>query len=285
MKAQISRTQGWLTAGAVVLLQISTALGAEPAEAVTPPPTAEPAPAQSAAKVPYGVDDVLKLNKAKISENIILTYVQTSGTTYSLAPNDIMYLKEQGVPDSVVTAMMDTQRRASQVVAAQAAQSLVQNAQPVQAAPNPAPSTPLYAPAPATTYAQPADTTTTSYVQPASSVYVMSYPQASYAYSGGYSYWPSFYWGSSYCYPSYSGCYNYGYRGCYNYGYHGNAYYNGFYNGYRGGYNRGYHNNGNNGSHGGGFYNGAHTASAGSVSHGSSGSHSAPRAMRTAGHR
>src|SRR5689334_15403507 len=137
MNTQVSCKKGWLTAGALVLLQVSTSLAAEPTDAVAPPPAAEPVPVAQPAKLPYGVDDVLKLNKAKINENIILTYVQTSGTTYNLAPNDIVYLKEQGVPDSVVTAMLDTQRKASQASAAQVqvAQAQQTPQPPVQAAP------------------------------------------------------------------------------------------------------------------------------------------------------
>jgi uncharacterized membrane protein YgcG len=258
MKARTSRKQGWLLAGAV-LLQVISSVGAEPADANAN------VSAQTPVKVPYGVDDVLKLSKAQVSENIILTYIQTSGTTYNLGPNDIVYLKQQGVSDGVVAAMMDTQRKAAQATQAQAAQAaqMAPNPPVYQAAPNAAPATPQYAPVSTATYEQPAATDTSVYSQPVSSTYVIPYPQATYAYYGGYSYpyYPSYYW-----YPSvgfsfgYYGGYCGGYHGCY-YGGHGycyNNYHNGFYNGIHSG---------------GSFHNGVHTS--GSFSHGGSFSHAA----------
>ena len=82
---------------------------------------AEPAAAQPApAKLPYGVEDILKLSSSQVSEGIILTYIQNSGTIYSLSPQDIATLKSAGVSDNVVMAMVD-QRRNVMAAAAQAA--------------------------------------------------------------------------------------------------------------------------------------------------------------------
>src|SRR5215831_13161192 len=61
----------------------------------SPPLTAQghATPPAAVQKLPYGADDVLKLSQGKVSEDIILTYVQTSGMIYDLKPNDIVYLK------------------------------------------------------------------------------------------------------------------------------------------------------------------------------------------------
>src|SRR5438552_13472071 len=72
---------------------------------VTPPPAANPdnpvVSATATVKLPYGVADVLKLNRGKVSDEIIVTYVQSSGTVYNLSPQDIVYLRDQGVSDRV----------------------------------------------------------------------------------------------------------------------------------------------------------------------------------------
>src|SRR4051812_34089719 len=50
-----------------------------------------------AVKLPYGVEDLLKMSRAQVSDDVIATYIQNNGTIYNLGPNDIVYLKEQGV--------------------------------------------------------------------------------------------------------------------------------------------------------------------------------------------
>ena len=268
MKVRTSRRQGWLIAGALLLVQTFSSPGAEPAD--TAVVQTGSVTAQTSVKLPYGVDDVLKLSKAQVSENIILTYVQTSGTTYNLGPNDIVYLKQQGVPDGVVSAMMDTQRRAAQAVqaqAAQAAQTAQYTQQAYQAAPNTAPATPQYAPVSTATYDQQPAASDTVYSQPGSSVYVIPYPQATYAYYGGYSY-PGYYWPSIGFSFGYNGCYYGGYHGCYN-GYHGyyNNYHNGFYNGVHSGFHSGVHTSGSF-SHGASFSRAASFHGGGGGMHG-----------------
>jgi hypothetical protein len=142
-------------------------------------------------KLPYGVDDVLKLSKAQISENIILTYVNNSGTVYNLTPNDIVYLRNQGVTDPVLNAMLDQRKRALEATAAQP--TLVPNPQPPAPAyttdPNAGPQG-----GPAPVYSAPAQA-------PSSSVYVMPYPPASdayYGYPADYGYSPYYGYGPYY---------------------------------------------------------------------------------------
>src|SRR3954463_13055858 len=56
--------------------------------------------------LPYGVDDVLKLTHAKVGEDVVVAFVQNSGIGYSLRANDIVYLRDQGVSDHVISVML-----------------------------------------------------------------------------------------------------------------------------------------------------------------------------------
>jgi hypothetical protein len=162
----------------------------------------------------------LKLSRSSISEDIILNYIQNSGTIYNLSPQDIVYLRNEGVSDRVVSAMLNQRK---QVEAAASAQSNAQ-AQPAVAY---APAVPYAATVADATTAQVAPTFDDSAqaAQPASSVYVIPYPQASAAYYGAYSY-PYGYYGSYYG-PSISIGFGYGY-GYYGHGYCGPRYYHGY---------------------------------------------------------
>ena len=176
-------------------------------------PAATPAPAQTTAaketastpKLPYGVEDVLKLSRAQVSEDLTLSFIQSSGTIYDLRPNVIVYLKEQGVSDKVINAMIDQRKKAME--AAVAAQAVASDAvaQSAAAADMAGPVVtaalaPYVEAPPLYDYAEP----TVDYV-PASTLYVISYPAAAYAYH-------------SYSTPSYGyGSYGYGYCGSYRY--------------------------------------------------------------------
>ena len=150
--------------------------------------TAEPV------KLPYGVEDVLKMSRAQVSDDVIATYIQNTGTIYSLGPNDIVYLKDRGVSDRIINTMLD-QRRIANEVAAQAQQQQAAAQAPAAAADNNSPvTTPAYSDQQS---AAPAVT------QPASSLYVIPNPTPPYPYYGGpyYSY--------SYSYPYYPYPYSY----------------------------------------------------------------------------
>src|SRR5689334_1742574 len=116
-----------LAAGLAAFTQVGSSFAddnnAAAPDAAQPQPAATSASVASSAaapvKLPYGVEDVLKLSRAQIGENIILNYVQSSGTIYNLTPKDIVYLRDQGVSDKVVSAMLDQRKRVE--LAAQAA--------------------------------------------------------------------------------------------------------------------------------------------------------------------
>jgi hypothetical protein len=95
-----------------------------------------------------GVPQIIRLSQAKVSESTILAYVNNGGLYYVLDADQILYLRQQGVSDAVITAMLSQPRP---VVAV--------NPQPAPA-PQPVVSTPSPAPvavvtvAPSVTYVQ-----------------------------------------------------------------------------------------------------------------------------------
>ena len=150
----------------------SSVTSSPPATAVSP----VTAPAQ---KLPYGADDVVKLSRGKISDDIILTYVQTSGMIYDLKPGDIAYLKQQGVSDKVVSAMLDQRRRSEEQDAARKASGQVSDAPFVPGSPaqvSDAP--PPFTPEPIADYPTPAPVEVVQ--PPVSTLYVIPYGPSGY---------------------------------------------------------------------------------------------------------
>jgi hypothetical protein len=242
MKTRTSRMCLFASLGAASLVALSaTAQTPAPATTTTPPPS----PTVSApVTLPYGVEDVLKLSRAQVSEDVMLTFIHNSGTIYNLAPKDIVYLHNEGVSDRVITAMLDQRKNVPAEMAARtappsapapvypdanaaaAAQAAAHQAAAQNAAASALPA-PAYLP-PEPTYA------------PASTVYDIPYASPDYYpyYYGGY---PYYYGGYPYYYgPSVAFGFGFGYGGRFGYG------------GYRGG---GFHGGG---FHGGGFGGGGH---------------------------
>ena len=77
-------------------------------------PAATTAPAVTVSKsVPplaYGVSQILQLTQAKIGEDTIIAYIKNSGNSYGLNADQIIYLRQQGVADAVLTAMLSQPR-------------------------------------------------------------------------------------------------------------------------------------------------------------------------------
>jgi len=209
-----------LVSGALVCLPC-LAISAADTNATAPQAAVSQAPTTSVAvQYPYGVEDVVKLSRAQISEDIIVNFVQNSGTIYNLGPKDIVNLKNEGVSDRVLNAMLDQKKTVPQSQVASAGQ-------PAPTVPN-APTVPdANAVAPAPTYTQPAPVYTQPapvYDQPASppasTVYVIPYS----GYYGPYTYgYPYRYYGPYYGYYGPSITFGFGYGG---YG-HGHYYYHG----------------------------------------------------------
>ncbi|MEO5802148.1 MAG: hypothetical protein ABIR24_01355 [Verrucomicrobiota bacterium] len=166
---------------------------------------------QTAPTLSYGAANVLKLAQATVGEEIILAYVQKSGQGYGdLGASEIIYLRDAGVSDRVISTMLAQEKKSRDTAVAQqpAPQQTVAPAQASRSAPV------VAAPQYQQTYYAPPPVT---YVQPAPAPLIVMrdssprlvdygiYPRYGY---GGY---PSYGYSSYGCSPSY------GYRSYGNY--------------------------------------------------------------------
>ncbi|HUJ11429.1 MAG TPA: DUF6600 domain-containing protein [Verrucomicrobiae bacterium] len=60
-----------------------------------------------------GLQEVVKLSKAQMGDDVILAYIKNSGASYTLSADDILYLKSQGVSQNVISALLQTKSAAS----------------------------------------------------------------------------------------------------------------------------------------------------------------------------
>jgi hypothetical protein len=192
MKNTIAHPRLSLLAGAFTFLPLCIGLAADTNSASSDVTAAQPtvATAPAPAKLPYGVDDVLKLSRAQIGDEIILNYVKNSGTIYNLGANDIVYLKTAGVSDKVISAMLDQRRRVEMAAQPPPAQTPAVANAPMVADANTVPAAGTYADSSAT-YAQ------APLTPPASSAYVIPY-SAAYPYYGPYGGYYGPYYGGYY---------------------------------------------------------------------------------------
>ena len=264
-----NRSSRWLPPGVIVLVAFELFgmnVLAQDSSTVTNAPTAarEASTTQAAPQLSYGVPQVLQLSKAHIADSTILAYLQNSGTVYNLDAAQIVYLKQQGVSDAVLNAMINQRTRAQ----AAAEQSQAQ----LNSAPASSSQTATVVPEPSTSAPS-----STVYVIPDTQTYNYYNSPYYYPYYYGYYGWPypavsfSFGYYGGYCYPYYRGSYHYNnyYGGGYHYNSGGNYHYNtggnyhynsggggGYHGGgsyhYGGGGGGGYHGGGGGGFHGGG---------------------------------
>ena len=84
----------------------------------------------------YAASDVLKLSQAGISESVIMNYVESSGLSYDLKPEQVIYLRNEGVSDIVINTMIDQKRKAQTDSTQQATtETPVAQTQPIVAPP------------------------------------------------------------------------------------------------------------------------------------------------------
>ena len=177
---------------AAVMILAAGQAGAQTATSTTSPPA-----------LSYGVNDVVQLSKANVGDTTIINYIQNSGSGYGLDASQIIYLKQQGVSDAVLTAMLNQPSRATSGTA-----DVAPAAVPAQTTTT------------TTTYVTPAEVSAPAssvsvYVIPAPPVYTYyTYPRQ---YLGFNSCWPSsvVYIGGGYRGPGCGGWVGYrgGYRG------------------------------------------------------------------------
>lgn len=172
-------------ASAAAILGILASVTVTPCLALSTSATATAALSATDPQVSFspGVRDVLKMLDAKIDPAVVKAYINNSMILFNPTANEIIALKQRGVPDEVLTAMM---RRGAEVrmQSAQAAQSAV----PVPAPATPPQSYDYGATVPPYSYSYPYDY----------SDYGYGYPYYGYPYASGY---PYSYWWNNYGYP------------------------------------------------------------------------------------
>ncbi len=105
---------------AVAVLCLAAGLALPSASAQDQP---APAPADAALPADIAPDSplaqVVRLAQAGVNESVILAYINNSGSPFNLATDQIIYLKDLGLPDDAVTAMIqrDQQLGATAAVA------------------------------------------------------------------------------------------------------------------------------------------------------------------------
>jgi len=189
-----------------------TALAQDSSAANTAPPAAV---SPSAPQLAYGVPQILQLTQAKVGDATIIAFIKNSGNSYGLNADQIIYLRQQGVSDAVITAML------SQPRAGVAAATLTT---PAPSAPPP-PASPDYSGQVSTATVAPAVT------------YVQTVPDTTYYYQPYYYqpyYYPDYAW-----YPP---VFAFGWGGYYGGGWHGGGWHGGGHGG--GGYGGGGHGGG-----------------------------------------
>jgi len=194
--------------------------------------TTKSASVASAPQLSDGPSQILRLAQAKVGEDTIIAFIKNSGNSYPLDAGQIIYLRQQGVSNDVISAMLTQPKPAvAAVTAPQTSDSTVTTASGTTiTTPNGSTATV----APTVTYVQSA---------PASSVYVIPDTQT-YYYDSRYYYQPYYYPYYGWSYPGVS--LSFGFGG----GYHGGGFYGGGYHAGGGFHGGGYHAGG--GFHGGG---------------------------------
>jgi hypothetical protein len=106
MKTQTS--SGWFP---TLTLTVALVLAARtvPAQQATNA-TASAGPA--APLLSYGVNQIIQLSRAKVADDTIVNYIQNSGSCYGLDADQVVYLKQQGVSDTVINTMLSQPRPA-----------------------------------------------------------------------------------------------------------------------------------------------------------------------------
>jgi hypothetical protein len=209
----------------ILLLCIGLAAPVAAQETATQTPlqaAPDSAPAAEPVQLSSRTQEILKLVRAQVHDDVIVAFIQNGNCRYNLTASEIIHLRKEGVSDRVLTAMLNP----SQTVEA----SLPQ-AQPIAPATTASGSAPQeYAPE----SAAPAE------VETASTLYVV--PSTTYYYSYASPWYYSWYWP---CWYPYYGYY-WGWGDCH-YGHYDNCHHSGYYpyNGYSGYYPYGNSPNGN----------------------------------------
>ena len=63
-------------------------------------------PAAAAPPLSYGVSEIIQLSQAQVGDPTIVTFVKNSGNSYGLDSPQVIYLRQQGVSETVINAML-----------------------------------------------------------------------------------------------------------------------------------------------------------------------------------
>jgi hypothetical protein len=96
--------QTMLAVMAVIGLGWSTAPAQDSPAANTVQPAAVNAPVP---QLSYGTPQILQLTQAKVGDDTIIAYIKNSRNSYGLNADQIIYLRQQGVSDAVITTMLN----------------------------------------------------------------------------------------------------------------------------------------------------------------------------------
>ena len=173
---------------------LATLLILTPASLLAAPPEATASIIPESAQLSQGSWDVLKLTKAKVNDDVTVAFIRNSDRRFSPSAAEIVRLREAGVSDRVLTAMLEYQPGAAPV--APPAPEVV--APPVAAAPQ-------YVETPALTTEPETAPSSVLYIGASTpSYYSFSDPWPYYYSSWWYNPWPYYYWSSWWYYPYYS---------------------------------------------------------------------------------
>jgi len=250
------RCGGYWMAGAAGALVLAVASAQQPSTLSTTPPAAPvapnvaapqpvppppaPAPLESAPAFSNGVADVVKMLDAGVSREIVLAYAQNSPVPYRLGANEIIALKDRGVPADILTALIvrGGEVRGQSIAGAMPPQP-VNPGLAWPGGPESQPQPPAYGPQ-ESPYPYEYPTQPAYYGEPYNYAPACSYPAyyypSYYSYYPYYPYYPSYslwWWSNPWFYRSYA---HYGYgRGFHSYNHYANFNHNGGYHGFHSG--------------------------------------------------
>jgi hypothetical protein len=94
----------------VAILSSSAYSQQNPVAPASPPPASASAPNNAVnpppPSLPENVAAVAKLSSASVGDDVLITFVNNSPSMYNLSANDIVQLKDSGVPSPVIAAML-----------------------------------------------------------------------------------------------------------------------------------------------------------------------------------
>ena len=94
MKVMRSSYKAGVALGVALIIGVTSWDGASRCEAQTTP------------AVSPGLEEIVKLSKAQMGDDVILGYIKKATTPFTLTADDIVYLKDQGVSQPVIAALL-----------------------------------------------------------------------------------------------------------------------------------------------------------------------------------